>query len=128
MPILYTPNHKLQILHTVSHGTVTSDEIAYYQKTAWLDPALFGYNELYDLTDSDYSKINFSDLFKISKTASKLYMLDPNSKFAFLTGNTYHEQLADFYITAKELTPGPSRSIKKFTNRDDAMQWLTTKS
>lgn len=128
MPITNTPDHDLRVLHTVSEGIILLDEIAHYQFTAWLDPALYGYNELYDCANSDYSKVSFSDLISIAQTASKLYMLDPNSKFAILTHTDHHKELASFYVAAKQIATGPSRDIKQFSSRDEAMQWLSVKA
>jgi len=127
MPIVSTPDHDLNIVNTICNSLMTLQDIEHYQYTTWLEPSIYGYNELFDLTDSDFSQISFSDLITIAQTASKLYMLDPNSRFAFLVHNPHQQSLADFYIAAKAATKGPSRDIKSFEDKQKAMNWLTEK-
>lgn len=124
MPVTSTPDHQLRIVFTVCSGTVSLEDIENYQHTVWLDPEIYGYNELFDLDDADFSQLDFSDLITIAQTASKLYTLDPNSRFAFLTKTSRHDELAGFYITAKSMTPGPTRELEKFTSREKALNWL----
>jgi len=125
MPLLSTPDHNLRIVHTVCSGLVTLADIEKYQYSVWLEPTIYGYNELFDMVDSDFTQIEFGDLITVAQTASKLYMLDPASRFAFLTATPHHQQVADFYISAKALTKGPSRDLKCFDSREQAMTWLT---
>jgi len=124
MAVTSTADHEGRIVFTLCTGTVTLQDIKAYQLTAWRDPSLYGYNELFDLTTSDFSNISFSDLIDIAQKASRLTMLDPNSRFAFLTATTHHEELADFYISLKAMSDAASREIKKFSSREDALTWL----
>lgn len=125
MPIVSTPDHDQRIVHTVCSGLITLAEIEQYQYTVWLEPSIYGYNELFDIVDSDFSQIEFGDLITIAQNASKLYMLDPTSRFAFLISTPHHKQLAEFYISAKSLAKGPSRDLKCFASREAALAWLT---
>lgn len=125
MPIQSTPDHKLRIVRTVCSGGVTLEDVRHYQNTVWLEPAIYGYNELFDFTDSDYSAVQFGDLITIAQQAARLYMLDPNSRFAFLTHTTQHEGVADFYMAATSFSSGSSREIKSFNSYEKVMAWLT---
>ncbi len=125
MPIQSTPDHELRIVHTVCSGGVTLEDVRHYQNTVWLEPAIYGYNELFDFTDSDYSAVQFGDLITIAQQAAKLYMLDPNARFAFLTHTIQHEGVADFYMAAKSFSSGASREIKSFNSHKKVMAWLT---
>jgi len=127
MPVISTPDHDQRIVHTVCSDLVTLAEIEEYQYTAWLEPDIYGYNELFDMVDSDFSQIEFGDLITVAQNASKLYMLDPQSRFAFLTSTLHHQEMADFYISAKTLSKGASRDLKCFNSRDQAMSWLSEK-
>ena len=124
MPIQSTPDHELRIVRTVCSGQVTLEDVRHYQTTVWLDPAIYGYNELYDFSDSDYSSVQFGDLITIAQHAAKLYMLDPNARFAFLTHTEQHEKAAEFYMVAKSFSSGASRTIKSFSSHEKAMAWL----
>ena len=125
MPVTSTPDHKLRIVLTICSGLVTLEEIEHYQNTTCLVPDVYGYNELFDFSDSDFSNISYSNLLTIAERASKAYTLDPDSRFAFLTSTQDHQRIADFYIAAKAITKGPSREIRSFTPLDLAMAWLT---
>lgn len=124
MPIQSTADHENRILHTVCRGRLTLQDIETYQGSAWQEPTIYGYNELYDFADSDYSDVSFGDLLTVAQNSSKLYMLDPDSRFAFLTHTPQHEEIADFYIAARSLASTPSREIRKFSLREEAMDWL----
>lgn len=124
MTITSIPDHKNRILNTVCSGFITRHELEHYQHTAWLDPAIYGYNELFDLTESDFSDVSFSDLLTVAKNASKLSIHDPNSRFAFLTATPHHEELAKFYITARSMIDSPSRDLKQFSSQTKALEWL----
>ena len=125
MPIKAHPDHELKIVHTVSSGKITYADFENFQMTVWLDPEIYGYNELYDFADSDYSGVEFGELIAIAQKASKQYMLDPNSRFAFLTHTPQHERIAEFYLAAKSMITRPSRTLKSFSSYEDAMVWLT---
>lgn len=125
MSIQSTPDHELRIVRTVCSGLITHEDIKHYQATTWLDPAIYGYNELYDFTDSDYSVVQFGELISIAQRAAKLYMLDPDSRFAFLTHNHQHEAVAEFYMAAKSFSSASSREIGSFDSYEKVMDWLT---
>lgn len=128
MTITSTPDHNKRILYTVCSGHITLQEIECYQYTTWLEPSIYGYNELFDLADSDFSAISFSDLIHIAETASKLYMIDPDSGIAFITKTDHHIELAEFYIAAKSLAKTASREVRHFTSRSFALEWLSSKA
>ncbi|MDH5391884.1 MAG: hypothetical protein OEY11_01735 [Gammaproteobacteria bacterium] len=104
---------------------MTLKEIESYQYTVWLEPSIYGYSELFDLTDSDFSDISFGDLITIAQKAAGLYMLDPDSRCAFLTYTQQHVELAEFYIAAKSLANGVSRELGQFQSRASALEWLS---
>ncbi len=125
MPMQSVPDRSLKIVNTVCDGLMTLGDITHYQMTVWLEPSIQGYNELFDFNGSDFSNIEFGDLIDIAKDAAKLYVFKADAKFAFLTHNAQHNDVAEFYIATKELSTAPSRKIKTFTSRDKAVVWLT---
>ena len=125
MPMQSTPDRTLRIVNTVCTGLMELENIEHYQTTVWLDPSIYGYNELFDFSDSDFSNIEFGDLIDIAKKASRLYVLNPKTKFAFLTHTPQHNDVAEFYMAAKDMSNEPSREIKTFSSHSEAMAWLT---
>ena len=124
MPITSAPDHSKRLIRTVCSGHITLDEITHYQATAFLNPDIYGYNELFDMTDGDYSEIQFSDMINVADHATKLYMIDPNTRLAILAADTLQRQLADFYISTQSMTQGPSREIRRFDKLEEALDWL----
>ena len=127
MPVKSTADHEQQIVYTECTGLISLEEINHYQNTVCLNPTNLGYNELFDLTDSNFSNISYSDLISIAQKDSRIYMLNPESRFAFLTSTSHHDELADFYISVKSMSDIPSRKIDKFICRMTAISWLTDK-
>lgn len=125
MPINIIPNTSLCMIHTVCSGIVSFQQVQDYLQTTWLDSELYGYNELFDFSNSDFSHISHSELISLAQCEAKLYMLDDSARVAFLNHTADHERVSAFFITAKSIIPGPSRELKSFTNKDQAMNWLT---
>jgi hypothetical protein len=124
MPIQTKPDHIKKFVHTLCTEIVTLEEITHYLKTVWLDKAIYGYNELVDYTTADLSQIAYSDLLTAATESSKIYTHDPQSKCALLISSFEHQQMADFYIGAQALIKDPTREMKSFRSREEAMIWL----
>ena len=124
MPVSARPDHQLRIVYTICSGLLTIDEIEHYQKTFWLKPEIYGYNELFDLSAADISNIRTEHLIKMAENVAKQYMLDTDSRLALLIGNKNQIPVAEFYLAAKLLLPVPTRDTKMFDSKDKAMKWL----
>ncbi len=124
MAITSTIEHDKHLVITTCRGAISIKDLADYQNSVWTNKDLFGYNELYDFADSDYSNVSFEDLVTVAENAAKVIDLDPNARFAFLVHTPQHQSIADFYLAAKAFTTGPSREIRAFTNREQALDWL----
>lgn len=127
MPIHTTPDHQQHLLHTRCTDIVSVDEVCVYLKTTWLDPAVYGYNQLIDYTAADLSQIDYGGLMTIAAESAKVYSLDPDSRCAMLIASAEQKRMADFYINAKSLMTVPAREYKSFTCREEAIEWLTEK-
>lgn len=128
MPIKTTPDHIRRFVHTLCSEIVTLEEISHYLKTTWLDNAIYGYNELVDYTTADLSQIAYSDLLTAATESSKSYAHDPKSRCALLISSFEHQQMADFYIGAQAIIKDPTREMKSFRCREEAMIWLAVES
>ncbi|MCK4708315.1 MAG: hypothetical protein KAU21_06845, partial [Gammaproteobacteria bacterium] len=124
MPVIANPDHQLRIVHTICSGLLTIEEIEHYQKTTWLVPEIYGYNELFDLSDADISNLRTEHFIQMAENVAKLHMLDTNSRLALLICNKNQLPLAEFYLAAKTLLPVPTREAKIFESKDAAMNWL----
>ena len=124
MPIESVINSQEKMVYTTCSGIVYIEDFFKYQKDVWGHNDYFGYNELFDTTEADWSEFEFGTLFEVIKGAAKLSSLDPNSKFAWVVLEGKQRALTDFYKSAKELSQGSSRQLESFYNREDALKWL----
>lgn len=116
-----------KIIYSVCAGVMKEEDFVIYQKETWGHDEYYGFNEVFDTVQADWSEFDFGYLFAVAKAAGKLKSLDPNSKLAWVVLEGKQKQLTDFYKAAKSLMPTKSRSFKAFYSNDEAMQWLKNK-
>ena len=124
MPITNLINHEEKIIYTSCSGLMTVDDITLYINETWSHDKYYGYNELFDTVNGDWSEFDFSFLLNIAEQASKLTTIDPNSKLAWYVLEGKQKELTDFYKSAKSIIQTRSRALEAFYSRDEALQWL----
>lgn len=125
MPIEITIDPDARIIYSTCVGIMTQEDFVEYQKWPWSDNSYYGFNELFDASQADWSGFNFSFLFTIAENASKLDTLDPQSKLAFVILEGKQKELTDFYKAAKSAITDNSRQLQAFYSREEALSWLT---
>jgi hypothetical protein len=125
MPIHSLANHKLQLVQTVCCDSISLTDVEDHHMTFWSDPVLFGYSELVDFSNADFSRIHYGDLLTITQQATKLYQHDPKSRMGIVCYTEEHLNIANFYISNQSMTTGRAREIRCFNNREQALNWLT---
>jgi len=128
MPILNDINHEQRCIYTTCSGLMAAQDFDEYMARIWTDSSNYGYNELFDTTQADWSDFDFNYLFEIAQQAAKLTAIDHNSKLAWHVTEGKDKALTDFYITAKSLITTESRSLEAFYDRQEALCWLGVKS
>ena len=124
MPIHADINVDERRVYTTCSGEITAACFKNYQDNVWRDESLYGFNELFDATQADFSTLNFSDMLTVAEGAAKLNTLAPDSKIAILVTPGKQEEIANFYVAAKGSMPVTSRAMQIFQDRDDALAWL----
>jgi len=125
MPIKVTIDPDARIIYSTCMGTMTEEDFVKYQQWPWGDNTYYGFNELFDVTQADWSGFNFSFLLTVADNASKLGTLDPQSKLAWVILEGKQKALTDFYKAAKSTVTTKSRQLQAFYSREEAMSWLT---
>lgn len=125
MAIFNKVDEDQKIVYTRCTGLMTIEDFTDYITRVWGDFTHYGYNELFDLVDGDWSEFEFGFLLEIAREAARLKTIDYDSKLAWVLQDGKQKELVDFYKTAKALLPVQSRSLKAFYSRDEAMKWLT---
>lgn len=127
MPIINSINQEDKIIYSVCTGVMAEEDFDSYILNIWGNNTYYGFNELFDTTEADWSEFDFSYLLNISKTASQLNTIDPNTKLAWVVLEGKQKELTDFYKAAKSVTNVRSRELEAFYSKDEALQWLKTK-
>lgn len=125
MPIKNTINHDQQLIHSTCVGTMAPIDFTDYVSRIWSHTDYYGFNELFDATQADWSQFDFSFLFDVAENAAKLSTLDPESKLAWLVLEGKQKELTDFYKAAKSMTNARSRALQAFYSKDEALNWLS---
>lgn len=103
------------------------DDFVEYVKEIWSHGEYYGFNELFDVTQADWSEFDYSYLIEVAKNSSQLRTIDPKSKLAWVVLEGKQKELTDFYKAAKSMTQGTSRLLEAFNSKNEAMLWLRTK-
>ncbi|MDH5570577.1 MAG: hypothetical protein OEY89_02355 [Gammaproteobacteria bacterium] len=124
MPIKNTINQEEKIIYSICEGLMVREDFDLYVSRIWSHYKYYGFNELFDTVQGDWSEFDFGYLFSVAETAAKLKTIDTNSKLAWVVLEGKQKELTDFYRSAKLLLPVKSRSLEAFYLYDEAMQWL----
>lgn len=124
MPILNDINHEQRCIYTSCTGLMSAEDFNDYIARIWSTDAHFGYNELFDTTQADWSQFDFVYLFEVAKAASLLTTIDPNSRLAWVVTEGKDNELTAFYKQARLLASDKSRELEAFFSREEALNWL----
>ena len=124
MPIDNSVNIKDKIVYSTCTGVMMEEDFSFYIKEIWSHDQYYGFNELFNTVQADWSEFDFGYLLVIAESASKLNTIDPDSKLAWLVLEGKQKELTDFYKTVKSFMPVRSRSLETFYSKDKAMRWL----
>jgi len=127
MPINNTINEEERIIYTTCSGVMKAEDFDDYLVRIWGHDKYFYYNELFDLSNADWSTFDFSYLLGLAQAAAKLKTLNHKTKLAMIVIEGKQKELTEFYKAAKSLTNVKSRAIEKFESKEEALQWLKEK-
>lgn len=129
MPIESSVDMDEKIVYSTCTGEMSAEDFVEYVKNTWSDHKYYGFNELFDVTQGDWSDFNYGYLFAVAKRAAILPTIDPDSKFAWVVLEGKQRQLTDFYKAAKTMNAGrPGRTLEAFYSREKALDWLRSES
>lgn len=124
MTIQNRVDHEQLCVYTNCTGIMKETDIDDYMSRIWTVSSHFGYNELFDTTQGDWSEFDFGHLFNIAKTASLLTAIDPGSKLAWVVSSEKIKRLTELYAESKAMITTQVRHQEAFFNREDALCWL----
>ena len=78
MPIKNTINIEEKLIYSTCTGMLKQHDFDLYIKNIWASDKYYGFNELFDTVQADWSEFNFGYLFTIAETAAELTTIDPD--------------------------------------------------
>lgn len=124
MPIKNIINIRERLIETNCYGEMKPEDFDEYIRSVWSTMQYYGFNELFDTREADWSNFDFSYLFKVASEAARLDTLDPESKLAWIVNEGKEKQLTDFYKVVKAQMPVRSRGLEAFYTSEEALKWL----
>jgi len=125
MPIEYRIHHRQRLVVARGSGTVTDQDVFGYQRKAWSDPSIVGYDELVDMTKVQGFAI--PSVGRVQELADLSAAMDhrvSESKFAIVAPNDLAYGLGRMYETYRAINPASSKKVSVFRTLPEALNHL----
>ena len=129
MPIDYRIDHDRRIVIAKGRGDLTSEDIFGYQREAWSQPGVAGYDELVDM--SAVAQVIDPNVNEIRKLARLSAASDPplaRARFAIVAPERLQFGLGRMYEAYRSLQPGSTKSVSVFKTLEEALTFLGLES
>ncbi len=127
MAINCTLDHNARRVNTACTEQVTLQDFFRYQTDVWSNPAITGYDELFDARFGDFSSMSYGDFLEVAKRAAHLPTLTADARLAVVVTGDLQDYLSKFYLSAKQTVSNNSRQINIFKTLQEAETWLSEK-
>lgn len=125
MPIDVRIDRRRKIVRATPRGTLTLQDMTFYQKSIWSNPDVRRFGELIDMTEvADIAYETPFDVLKVADLSAE--MDDPKhvGKTAIVASDKLHLALARMYQAYRDQNPRSRRKIEMFRTLDEALEWL----
>jgi hypothetical protein len=125
MPIDYRIDHARRLVHATGHGTLADQDVFGYQREAWSQPGVAGYDELVDMSQVEHIIVPSTD--RLKELVDLAAGMDPPhapSKFAIVAPDKLAYDLARFFQAYRELDPRSTKQVNVFKTMAEALEWL----
>ena len=129
MPIDYRIDHERRIVIAKGRGELTSEDIFEYQREAWSQPGVTGYDELVDMTA--VVQVIDPNVNEIRKLARMSAATDPplgRARFAIVAPERLQFGLGRMYEAYRSLQPGSTKAVSVFKTLEEALAFLGLES
>jgi len=125
MPIEYRIDHERKTIFAKGVGAFTALDMFNYQREAWSQPGVAGYNELVDMTEvTEIVDPSVDHIRQIVELAASMDPPDGNARFAIVAPNKLMFGLGRMYEAYRELQPGSTKVVRVFKTVREAMDFL----
>lgn len=112
------------LLISTCSGPLTLEELSFYVRSTWLNSDNYGLHELIDLRAATPALL-YGDLLKLAQQSAQIVLPDAlPTRAALLVETKEQEEVAQFYLTARNIYASTTRDMKLFRDLNEAMNWL----
>jgi hypothetical protein len=125
VPLAYRIDHEQRLVLVTASGVITAETLFGYQKEAWSDPAIAGYDELVDM--SGVEGVQAPSPSNVSALAAFSARMDASAKptkLAIVARDDLLFGLGRMYQAYREMKPGSNKEVAVFRSMPDALAWL----
>ena len=125
MSIEYEVDHERRLVRATGRGVITPDALFVYQKAAWSDPAVAGYDELVDMSGvEDVEGPSPSNVSALADFSAKMDASAKPTKLAIVASDDLLFGLGRMYQAYREMKTGSKKEVAVFRSMPDALAWL----
>jgi len=128
MAITYQIDHGRQRIFATASGAIGARDLFAYQMEIGSQPALAGYDEIFDTSQvGSLLDINLDNLKKLAHLAGSTDRADKPSRFAIVATRDVYFGLGRMYESFRDCIPRTNRELATFRSREEAEDWLDAK-
>jgi hypothetical protein len=125
MSLEYQVDHERRLVHVTASGVITPEALFEYQKAAWSDPVVTGYDELVDMSGVESVEApSPSNVSALAGFSAKMDGPTKPTKLAIVAADDLLFGLGRMYQAYREMKPGSNKEVAVFRSMPDALAWL----
>jgi len=124
MPIDCSVDRDRKIISTTCRGKITRQEFFDHQRVNGSDESLFGFDEILDTREADFSEFDHLALQSIAQVTGQLPAIDSNAVLAVLVSEGNTKIIVELYQMVEKVVNGSGREIQFFQRPDEAYSWV----
>lgn len=124
MPIAWRVDHVARVVIAVASGKVADADLIAYQREAWSEPGVAGYDELLDVTRVQQPEVHRDGLRDAATLAAQMDDTRLSGRFAIVAESDVAYGLARMYQSYRELDRRSVRSVSVFRTMKEALDFL----
>jgi hypothetical protein len=125
VPVDYRIDHDRRLVHVTASGVITPEVLFGYQKEAWSDPAIVGYDELVDMSLVESVEApSPSNVSALAGYSAKMDTSAKSTKLAIVAADDLLFGLGRMYQAYREMKPESKKEVAVFRTMPDALAWL----
>jgi hypothetical protein len=114
------------LFYTKCSGTISLQEFIRHQNEHGGNECLYGFNEIFDTREADFSQLGLMALQAIASRTQALDALSADSYLVVVVNSGINKMAVELYKMIEQVLGGKSRKMKIVTSPDDAYDFLNS--